>query len=74
MKIQRITDQSRRDFTAVYECEGCGAVETSYGYDDSNFHQRVIPNMVCKSCGKTSVTLGVDIRPLATRYPDGQVV
>jgi ribosomal protein L37AE/L43A len=54
MKIKHIKSQSRRDFTAIYECEHCGATETGYGYDDSNFHENVIPAMKCKVCGKTA--------------------
>lgn len=70
MKIKKITSQHRRDFQAVYECEGCGAEDRSYGYDDSNFHQNVIPNMKCKGCDKSAKDLGVDVRPLAPRHPD----
>ena len=44
----------RRDFQAIYECEFCGSTHESYGYDDSNFHNNVIPNMVCKKCSKKS--------------------
>ncbi len=72
MKIKTILSQNRRDFTAVYECEHCGEVETSTGYDDSYFHQHVVPKMKCKKCGKIAI-LGV-YRPLPTRYPDSQVV
>ncbi len=71
MKIQKITRQNRRDFTAVYECEHCGATEMGYGYDDDHFHRNVIPGMKCESCGKKAPS---DYRPLATKYPEGQVV
>jgi hypothetical protein len=54
MRIQKRIDQNRRDFTAIYECEACGATKRGYGYDDANFHENVIPNMVCESCGATS--------------------
>jgi hypothetical protein len=27
---------------------------TSYGYDDANFHENVIPGMVCGACGIAS--------------------
>lgn len=67
MKIKKITSQSRRDFYAIYECEHCGATHEGSGYDDTNFHQNVIPKMKCKECGKTA---GEDYRPLATKYPD----
>lgn len=67
MKIKTILSQSRRDFTAVYECEHCGHTEEGYGYDDSNFHHNVIPNMECGSCGKKAPE---NHRPLTTKYPD----
>lgn len=74
MKIQKILDQHRRDFTAIYECEGCGATNEGSGYDDSYFHQSVIPEMKCRECGKTSAEVGADYRPLTTKYPEGMQV
>ena len=71
MKIQKILNQHRRDFTAIYECEGCGATEKGEGYDDAYFHQSVIPGMKCKQCDKTSSEVGADYRPLTTKYPEG---
>ena len=71
MKIQKIISQSRRDFTAIYECEHCGHTKEGSGYDDSYFHQEVIPAMKCDKCGKSS---GDDYRPLTTKYPDSQTV
>ena len=71
MKIDKILNQNRRDFTAVYVCEHCGHKETGRGYDDANFHQNVIPDMACKSCGKKA---GNDYRPLLTKYPEGMQV
>lgn len=52
MQIKKIIGQSRRDFQAIYKCEHCGYEEKGDGYDDSFFHNNVIPNKVCKSCGK----------------------
>jgi predicted RNA-binding Zn-ribbon protein involved in translation (DUF1610 family) len=71
MKIKNILWQNRRDFEAVYECEGCGATEKMGGYDDANFHQNVIPKFKCKKCGKNSDECGADYRPLTTKYPEG---
>ena len=71
MKIDEITYQHRRDFEAIYICEGCGTEANGRGYDDANFHQNVIPVMRCTKCGKTSADLGVDYRPLTTKYPEG---
>ncbi len=71
MRIKEIIEQSRRDFTALYECEHCGDEHEGPGYDDANFHQNVIPDMVCKACGKKASS---NYRPLATKYPAGQEV
>lgn len=71
MKIKKITSQSRRDFNAIYECEHCGFEKESYGYDDANFHQNVIPDMVCEDCRKRA---GDDYRPLTTKYPEDAVL
>lgn len=68
MRIKEITSQNRRDFYAVYECEHCGHTFEGSGYDDANFHQNVIPNMVCKKCGKKAPDT---YRALATKYPEG---
>lgn len=67
MKIQKIISQHRRDFRAVYECETCGHTKEGSGYDDSNFHQNVIPNMPCDKCGNKAPSY---YRPLGTKYED----
>ena len=69
MRIKTITSTSRRDFTAIYECEGCGATVKGYGYDDANFHQNVIPAMVCASCGESS-----GVQSSAAKIPAGVVL
>jgi DNA-directed RNA polymerase subunit RPC12/RpoP len=51
MKIKQVTNQVRRDFWAIYECQHCGAEVKGTGYDDANFHNNVIPAMKCESCG-----------------------
>lgn len=71
MKIQKIISQHRRDFQAIYECEHCGHTHEEYGYDDSNFHNNVIPDMECQNCKKKSSD---DYRPLKTKYPDGMTI
>ena len=72
MKIKQINSQHRRDFRADYECEHCGYIKKdSYGYDDLNFHNNVIPQMECPKCGKISPK---SYKPLATKYPEGYVV
>ena len=52
MKIKQVTSQCRNDFTAIMVCEHCGAEEKlTTGYDDAYYHETVIPNMHCASCG-----------------------
>ena len=68
MKIKEIVSQNRRDFTAIYECEHCGFTKKGGGYDDSNFHNNVIPNMECSECKKKA---GDNYRALSTKYPEG---
>lgn len=70
MVIKEITDQYRRDFSAIYVCNHCGTEVEGRGYDDRNFHDNVIPMMVCKNCGKKEVDFNKNYRPLTTKYPD----
>lgn len=67
MKIKQILSQSRRDFTALYECEHCGHEQKDRGYDDANFHENVIPRKRCPKCDKTA---SEDYRALSTKYPE----
>ena len=72
MKIKEITSQNRRDFHADYVCEHCGHVKKdSYGYDDANFHNNVIPAMKCPKCDKTAKD---NYRPLTTKYQEHEVI
>lgn len=71
VKIKKIISQHRRDFQAEYECEHCGEVERNSGYDDENFHQNVVPKMVCKICQKTA---DANYRALAPRYKQWETV
>ncbi len=71
MRIQTIVSQNRRDFTAIFRCDNCGHEEKRQGYDDWNFHNKVVPAMTCPVCEQTE---GSNYRPLATKYPDSQVV
>lgn len=53
MKIQKMMSTAGNDFTAIMECEHCGATqELKTGYNDGYYHSRVIPAMTCKACGK----------------------
>lgn len=71
MHIKEILSQSRRDFTALYKCEFCWHEHKDDGYDDSNFHENVVPNMKCSECWKIADN---KYTPRATKYHDYQVV
>ena len=71
MRIKEIISQYRRDFTAIYECETCGYTEKGSGYDDTNFHENVIPKMICKECGAKATE---NYRPLTTKYLAGVII
>ena len=74
MKIIEMVDQHRRDFRAIFQCEGCGHKEKVRGYDDRNFHDNVIPAMKCKSCGKSRNDLGITQEPTPTKYQPWEVI
>ncbi len=74
MFIKTITDQNRRDFKAVYKCEGCGAETLGSGYDDRNFHDSVLPDRKCPSCNQSRNDMGL-VQPLSqTKYEPWEVV
>jgi C4-type Zn-finger protein len=53
MKILEVLSTHRNDFTARMECEHCGSKQKlSTGYNDANYHERVIPGLRCETCGK----------------------
>jgi ribosomal protein L37AE/L43A len=68
MKIQKILSQHRRDFTAIYECDHCGATEEGRGYDDAYFHNEVVPKWKCKECGEVAKPDTPKRQPF---YPEG---
>lgn len=75
MKILKITNQNRRDFSAELVCEGCGHVQMlTTGYDDRNYHDNVIPTIKCGGCGKTRNDLGVVGETVATKYEAWETV
>lgn len=71
MRILKFISQHRRDFQAIYECDHCGDTHQASGYDDTNFHQNVIPDMVCKKCGKKA---SADYRGYTPVFLDSEVV
>ncbi len=70
MRIHKILNQNRRDFTAIYSCH-CGHIQRGTGYDDTNFHNNVIPTIKCELCGQTSRDSKEEYRPLAPKYAEG---
>ena len=55
MRIKKVNRRKRRNFWADYECEYCGyVIPDLYGYDDNNYHLKVIPKLICPGCGRTA--------------------
>lgn len=53
MRILEHRPTGGRDFDATMQCEHCGHTqEITTGYEDQNYHARVIPAMTCEGCGK----------------------
>lgn len=72
MKTIKVYNQHRRDCDADFECEKCGAKDTTNSaYDDRNYWDNVVPNRKCKECGKSTNDLGIDKEFIQTKYPDG---
>lgn len=52
MIISKMLTQHRNDFTAMLTCEYCKhETKLNTGYNDSYYHSKVVPAMVCPSCG-----------------------
>lgn len=72
MRVIKRYNQYRRDLNIELECENCGATDIKKdAYDDTNYWVNVVPNMRCKSCGKTSKELGIRPESIGTKYPEG---
>jgi len=52
MFVSSVTDTINNDFYCIYECEHCHHKQKGYGYNDSYFHDKVIPSKTCPECGK----------------------
>jgi hypothetical protein len=53
MKIKQVTWQHRFDFEAILECEHCDSTQLlKTGYDDSYYHNKVLPSVTCIKCKK----------------------
>jgi primosomal protein N' len=72
MRLIKKTSQHRRDFTGILQCEHCDhRQELRQGYDDTYYHQNVIPRIPCGACGKDSPT---DAPKTAPDVPAGVVL
>lgn len=72
MKITKMINQHRRDFTAEITCENCNNKQIlDSGYDDDYYHTKVLPNMKCASCNESTISINAPIEPQATKYPEG---
>jgi hypothetical protein len=71
MKIKKILYQSRRDLNLELVCEHCGDVTIDIGYDDENYHNIVIPGMICKVCNKKASD---DYIPLIPKYNSWEII
>ena len=75
MEVVRRFDQLRRDLSIDLECERCNATDTvTTAYDDTFYWTQVVPDMKCKSCGKSSNDLGIRPESIGTKYPEGMEV
>lgn len=72
MYIKEILNRFRRDFTCIYICDICEHEVEGTGYDDANFHNRVVPSMKCVMCGKRARL--IDYTPMATKYHENDIV
>ena len=55
MVLLRINTCQNFDFWEDSRCEHCGKeFFDKRGYNDTNYHQNVIPKLPCPSCGKNS--------------------
>lgn len=53
MKIISLRDGNGRDLYGMIQCEHCNVEDKlSGGYNDSFWHDKVLPAFHCKSCGK----------------------
>ena len=74
MKLIEKLDQFRRDFTGLYECECCKKQIELKGYDDRNWHDKLVPKIKCPNCFNSTKSLGVAIDRIETKYPESLVV
>jgi DNA replicative helicase MCM subunit Mcm2 (Cdc46/Mcm family) len=68
MKIKTITSRLGGDFYAIFECEHCGHFSETYGYEDRIFHDKVVPAMQCKECGKNRLGENLTCEKTYSKY------
>jgi len=71
MYIKEILSRNRRDLTVVFMCEHCGYEITGHAYDDSYYHEHVVPQKECPRCGRVAAS---DYKPLEPQHPDWMVL
>lgn len=55
MRILELLTEYRNHFTATLFCEHCNSKQKLLnGYHDSNYHNKVLPKIYCRACGKNS--------------------
>lgn len=71
MRIKKVFYRHVRDFIAICECENCGDERVEHGYDQENFHENVIPKMICLHCNNRRHD---DYVPSETKYEEFEVI
>lgn len=74
MKLIKKIEQFRRDFTGLYECESCKKQVELKGYDDRNWHNKVVTEIKCPNCFNSTKSLRLAIEHVETKYPAALVV
>ncbi len=54
MRIAKVIARHNKQMNLRFECEYCGYVFIGTGYDCEYFHESVVPELACDSCGKTA--------------------
>lgn len=71
MYIETILDRIRRDIKIIIKCEHCDYSFETWGYDDTHYHNVVVPNMECPQCKAKASGI---YKPRTPRYPDEVII
>ncbi|MGK4186745.1 hypothetical protein AB0X98_00975 [Rothia koreensis] len=63
MHLNKKESQHRRDFVGLFGCEHCGHQQHMNGYDDTYFHEAVIPTITCHACDQQAAPTMARTRP-----------